>query len=149
MVVVLQSARPSASERHTVTLRASGLAALARLAGEQRVLLGEQTQGKRFLQDHGPGLSGTAEDAHLHRLITKGDTYCVDPLCRALLNRIALVGMLQGWWTALLSHLLSYKCGRHPYSSWANKEKSNFLNAFCWVDVGLPYSTSTLHLPEV
>lgn len=49
-----QSAWPSASEWRTVVLGASGLSALARLAGEQHVLLGEQTDGKRFLQEHGP-----------------------------------------------------------------------------------------------
>lgn len=54
MVVVLQSAWPSASERRTVVLGARGLSTLARLAGEQHVLLGEQRDGKRFLQEHGP-----------------------------------------------------------------------------------------------
>lgn len=56
MVVVLQSAWPSTSEWHMVMLGASGLFTLARLAGEQHMLLGEQTDGERFLQEHRPGL---------------------------------------------------------------------------------------------
>lgn len=76
-------------------------------------------------------LPGRAEEAHLCRPLTKGDACCVDPLCRAPLSTIALVGMWPGRRAAPVAHPLSYKCGRHPYSSWASKEKSNFLNAFC------------------
>lgn len=72
-----------------------------------------------------------SEDAHMHRLITKGDVCSVDLLCRAPLNTTALVAMRPGRQPALVLHLLSYKCGRNPHSSWASKEKSNFLNAFC------------------
>lgn len=104
---------------------------------------GTNRRGKVSSGAQAGSLPETAEDAYLCRLITKGDACCVDPLSRALLNTIALVGMRPGWRTALISHLLSYKCGRHPYRSWASKENSNFLNAFCWVDAGLQYSTST------
>lgn len=56
MVVMLQSAWPCASEWHTVMLSDSGLFTLSQLAGEQHVLLGEQTDGKRFPEEHGPRL---------------------------------------------------------------------------------------------
>lgn len=98
---------------------------------ESSVYLGNKQMGKVSSGTPAGSLPGTAEDADLRRLITKGDTCCVDPLCRALLNTIALVGTRPGWRTALVSQLLSYKCGEHPYSSWASKEKSNFLNAVC------------------
>lgn len=74
---------------------------------------------------------GTAEDARSLRRITKGEACCADPLCRALLNTTALVGTRPARRAAPLSHLLSDKSGRQPHSSWASKEKSNFLNAFC------------------
>ena len=131
MVVMLQSARPlllkgtrshvvPAGFQHSPARRRAACASRGRNRGEK------VTSGARA-----GSLPGVAEDAYGCVLIAKGDVCCVDPLCRALLNTTALVGAWLGQRTAPVPQLLSYKCGRHPYSSWASKEKSNFLNAFC------------------